>query len=86
MSASPVTPLKIPGAFGGDLAALLGRIERAELDPQVGWRGPWTRLTEALDAFRGRSVQGKAVLDVEVSPRGRALDLKIWAARDPARV
>ena len=52
------------GAFGGDLAALLGRIERAELDPQVRWRGLWTRLTEALDAVRGRRVQGEAVLDV----------------------
>ena len=61
------------GAFGGDLAALLGRIERGELDPQVGWRGPWTRLTEALDAFRGRRVQGKAVLDIDgVAPRPSA--------------
>ena len=61
------------GAFGGDLAALLARVERAELDPQVGWRGPWTRLTEALDAFRGRRVQGKAVLDIDgVAPRRSA--------------
>ena len=61
------------GAFGGDLAALLARVERAELDPQVGWRGPWTRLTEALDAFRGRRVQGKAVLDIDgVAPRPSA--------------
>jgi NADPH:quinone reductase len=61
------------GAFGGDLAALLGRVERGELDPQVGWPGPWTRLTEALDAFRGRRVQGKAVLDIDaVAPRPSA--------------
>ena len=53
------------GAFGGDLGALLARVERAELDPPVGWRGPWTRLTEALDALRGRRVQGKAVLDID---------------------
>ena len=73
------------GAFGGDLAALLGRVERGELDPQVSWRGPWTRLTEALDALRGRRVQGKAVLDIDGVARGRALDPGIWTAA-PARV
>jgi hypothetical protein len=55
-------------------AAILPRCsERGELDPQVSWRGPWTRLTEALDAFRGRRVQGKAVLDIDgVAPRPSA--------------
>jgi NADPH:quinone reductase len=52
------------GAFGKDLATLLEWVARGELDPQVGWRGSWTRVTEAVDAFRGRQVRGKAVLNV----------------------
>jgi NADPH2:quinone reductase len=53
------------GAFGSDLALLLEFVARRELDPQVGWRGPWTRIAEAADALRGRRVQGKAVLEVD---------------------
>jgi NADPH2:quinone reductase len=52
------------GAFGGDLAILFEWVARGELDPQVGWRGSWTQIAEAVDAFRGRQVRGKAVLDV----------------------
>jgi NADPH:quinone reductase-like Zn-dependent oxidoreductase len=53
------------GAFGSDLDALLGWAARRELDPQVGWRGSWTRITEGVDALRGRQVRGKVVLDVD---------------------
>jgi NADPH:quinone reductase-like Zn-dependent oxidoreductase len=65
------------GAFGRDLAALLEWMVRGELDPQVGWRGPWTNIAEAVAAFRGRQVRGKAVLDVHhsaptVSEKARA--------------
>jgi NADPH:quinone reductase len=59
------------GAFGKDLATLLEWVAHGELDPQVGWRGSWTQITKAVDAFRGRQVPGKAVLDVDkaISPR-----------------
>jgi NADPH2:quinone reductase len=53
------------GTFGSDLATLLEWVARGELNPQVGWRGPWTQITEAVNAFRDRQVQGKAVLDVD---------------------
>jgi NADPH:quinone reductase len=53
------------GAFGKDLAMLLEWVARGELDPQVGWRSSWKQITQALDAFRGRQVRGKAVLDVD---------------------
>jgi NADPH:quinone reductase len=56
------------GAFGKDLAALLEWMVRGELDAQVGWRGPWTRIAEAVEAFRGRQIRGKAVLDVDSTP------------------
>jgi pimeloyl-ACP methyl ester carboxylesterase len=49
----------IPGAhpFGTDLAYLVELLERAELDPQIGWRGPWSRTSEAV----------KALLDLDLS-------------------
>jgi NADPH2:quinone reductase len=53
------------GAFGRDLDSLLGWAAHGELDPQVGWRGSWTQITEAVDALRGRQARGKAVLDVD---------------------
>jgi NADPH:quinone reductase len=52
------------GAFGRDLATLLGWVASGELDPQVGWRGSWTRIIEAVGALRGRQVHGKVVLSV----------------------
>jgi NADPH:quinone reductase-like Zn-dependent oxidoreductase len=52
------------GAFGKDLATLLEWVARGELDPQVGWRDSWTQIAKAVDAFRGRQVRGKLVLDV----------------------
>ena len=50
--------------FGPDLAHLVGLLARGELDPQIGWRGPWERADEAAGALLARRVQGKAVLDV----------------------
>ena len=49
---------------GPDLAHLVGLFARGELDPQVGWRGPWERAQEAAEALFSRRVAGKAVLDV----------------------
>lgn len=54
-----------PG-FGADLRYLVSLLEAGELDPQIGWRGSWDRAEEAASALMGRSVRGKAVL--EVSP------------------
>jgi NADPH2:quinone reductase len=52
-----------PG-FGRDLAFLVGLVASGELDPQVGWRGPWEKAADAAAALVGRKVRGKAVLDV----------------------
>lgn len=38
---------------------------RGHLDPQIGWCGSWSRLIEAVEAFRARTVRGKTVLTVE---------------------
>jgi NADPH:quinone reductase-like Zn-dependent oxidoreductase len=53
--------------FGPDLSFLFGLVAAGELDPQVGWRGPWEKAAGAAGALLGRQVLGKAV--VEVSPR-----------------
>ncbi|TVL88974.1 zinc-binding dehydrogenase [Streptomyces sp. SAJ15] len=54
--------------IGADLQYLVDLLTRGELDPQIGWRGPWDRAPEAAEALFGRRVQGKAVLDLP--PRG----------------
>jgi NADPH2:quinone reductase len=50
--------------FGPDLAYLTGLVAAGDLDPQVGWRGPWQQAADAAAALMGRKVQGKAVLEV----------------------
>jgi NADPH:quinone reductase len=52
-----------PG-FGRDLELLVGLVASGQLDPQVGWRGPWEKAADAAAALLGRKVRGKAVLDV----------------------
>ncbi|MEU8272154.1 zinc-binding dehydrogenase, partial [Sphaerisporangium sp. NPDC049002] len=53
---------------GPDLATLLEFLAAGRLSPEVGWRGPWDRVTEAAGALLGRRVAGKAVLDVDRTP------------------
>jgi NADPH:quinone reductase-like Zn-dependent oxidoreductase len=52
-----------PG-FGPDLEILVGLVAAGELDPLVDWRGPWEKVGEAAGALLGRTVRGKAVLEV----------------------
>ncbi|GAA4217640.1 zinc-binding dehydrogenase [Actinocatenispora rupis] len=47
-----------------DLAYLVGLLADGAIDPQVDWRGDWTRIGAAADALTARRVRGKAVLDV----------------------
>ncbi|MGW3562900.1 zinc-binding dehydrogenase [Streptomyces sp. NPDC000941] len=50
--------------LAADLSWLAGLLARGELDPQIAWRGDWTRAAEAAEALLGRRVRGKAVLEV----------------------
>ncbi len=50
--------------FGDDIEELLGLVAAGRLDPQVGWRGPWDRAAEAVEALRARKVAGKAVVEI----------------------
>ncbi|MGD1222448.1 zinc-binding dehydrogenase [Streptomyces krungchingensis] len=46
------------------LTRLLTLAEAGRLRVPVGWRGPWDRIAEAVDALGSRRLRGKAVLDV----------------------
>lgn len=52
------------GPFGSDLADLVAFLADGTLDPQIGWRGEWSAVHDAIDALRGRRVAGKAVLEI----------------------
>ncbi|HEX2312953.1 MAG TPA: zinc-binding dehydrogenase [Thermomonospora sp.] len=55
--------------FGPDIATLLGFVADGRLSPEVDWRGPWNRVTEAAQALLDRRIAGKAVLDVTATER-----------------
>jgi NADPH2:quinone reductase len=52
-----------PG-FGPDLDLLLRLVVAGDLDVQVGWRGTWDDVHDAVQALLDRRVDGKAVLTV----------------------
>jgi NADPH:quinone reductase-like Zn-dependent oxidoreductase len=62
--AKTLTSFMMGPAIGADLATLLQLISDRLLKVDIGWRGPWDRVDDAVDALLGRRVAGKAVLDV----------------------
>jgi hypothetical protein len=44
-------------------------LEHGNLDPQIAWRSTWNDVAAAADALFARRINGKAVLDLEKSPR-----------------
>ena len=52
------------GDAGSDLATLVRLLAEGSLSAEIGWRGPWERMPEAVEMLVGRRVNGKAVLDV----------------------
>ncbi|MEV6029339.1 zinc-binding dehydrogenase [Streptomyces sp. NPDC052036] len=55
----------IGSGLGPDIAYLVGELAAGRLDPQIGWRGSWERAAEAAEALFGRTIRGKAVLDLD---------------------
>ena len=45
-------------------APLVKFVADGSLSVEIGWRGTWDRIAEAVRALSGRRVSGKAVLDV----------------------
>jgi NADPH:quinone reductase-like Zn-dependent oxidoreductase len=62
--AKSLTSFTLGPAIAQDLATLLGLIADRLLKVEIGWRGPWDRVYDAIEALLGRRVSGKAVLDV----------------------
>ncbi|MDV9175916.1 zinc-binding dehydrogenase, partial [Streptomyces sp. W16] len=66
------TPKAIVSVYNGggltdrqaQLRRLLALVGDGRLRVPVGWRGSWDRIAEAVEALSGRSLRGKAVLDV----------------------
>jgi NADPH:quinone reductase-like Zn-dependent oxidoreductase len=57
--------LMLPGeTLAEDFRYLAMLMASGELDPQIAWRGPWTKLDEALAGLEARRISGKAVLAV----------------------
>jgi NADPH:quinone reductase-like Zn-dependent oxidoreductase len=54
----------ITGPVGPDLANLVRMVEQRSLRVEIGWRGPLTRVADAVQALRDRQFSGKAVFDV----------------------
>jgi NADPH:quinone reductase-like Zn-dependent oxidoreductase len=61
---SRIEAFSVGGGFATDLAYLVALLAGGQLDPQIGWRGPWERADEAAQLLLGRQVRGKAVLEV----------------------
>jgi NADPH:quinone reductase-like Zn-dependent oxidoreductase len=59
-----IEPFIMGPGLADDLAFLVRLLALGELDPQIGWRGPWDRAPEAAEALLSRRVAGKAVLDL----------------------
>ncbi|MFL5830569.1 MAG: zinc-binding dehydrogenase [Solirubrobacteraceae bacterium] len=59
-----IEPFVVGSGFAADLPYLMSLLAAGELDPQIGWRGPWERAGEAAAALLGRQVRGKAILEV----------------------
>ncbi|GAA2089618.1 zinc-binding dehydrogenase [Streptomyces albiaxialis] len=47
-----------------DLTWLSAELAAGALDPQITWRGPWTRAAEPAEALLDRRLHGKAVLEI----------------------
>ena len=62
MGAAP--PSWVKGEAGADLATLVRFVADRSLSVEIGWRGPWERIAEAVQVLRERRLNGKAVLDV----------------------
>ncbi|NKY29335.1 zinc-binding dehydrogenase [Nocardia gamkensis] len=50
--------------LGPDLSWLAERVASGTLDPNIAWRGDWTRVGEAAQTLLSRRLHGKAVLEL----------------------
>jgi len=60
-----LTSFLIGAPVGDDLATLVTLLEAGHLTVDIGWQGSWTDLDQAADAMLGRTLRGKAVLEID---------------------
>jgi NADPH2:quinone reductase len=59
-----LTSFLIGGPLGDDLATLVALLEAGRLTVDIGWQGSWNDLDQAAEAMLGRTLRGKAVLEI----------------------
>jgi NADPH:quinone reductase-like Zn-dependent oxidoreductase len=47
------------------LGRLLTLVDAGKLRVPVGWRGPWNKIADAVEALGSRRLRGKAILDID---------------------
>ena len=52
-AAAAIEAFTVGPGFGPDLAYLIGLVAAGQLDPQIGWRGPWDKVGDAAAALLG---------------------------------
>lgn len=67
ISFTVTTPTSLSDSLAEDFGYLAELVAAGSLDPQIVWRGPWTKLLEAIDQLETRKIAGKAVLRVGVA-------------------
>jgi NADPH2:quinone reductase len=60
-----LTSFLISAPVGDDLATLVTLLEAGQLTVDIGWQGSWNDIDQAADAMRGRTLRGKAVLEID---------------------
>jgi NADPH:quinone reductase len=61
----PARPGTADDGVSEDLTTMLEFLSQGRLSSEIGWRGSWRELDDAVEALRRRSVTGKIVLDVD---------------------
>jgi NADPH:quinone reductase len=60
-----LTSFLINAPVGDDLATLVTLLESGHLTVDIGWQGSWNDIDRAADAMLGRTLRGKAVLEID---------------------
>jgi NADPH2:quinone reductase len=60
-----LTSFLIDAPVGDDLATLVTLLEAGHLTVDIGWQGSWNDLDQAADAMLGRTLRGKAILEID---------------------
>jgi NADPH2:quinone reductase len=60
-----LTSFLISAPVGDDLATLVTLLAAGHLTVDIGWQGSWNDIDQAADAMLGRTLCGKAVLEID---------------------